>query len=316
MTEYESNATKKVIASINPDAKILTLTIKNADGNVISTGKYYAADDVNQSFVEGETSHKKNKMKLMADFGVGYEMRLKKFVIGAEASFCKKFGTVKNTFMLSPFQLIDNGNALADGFERSYSAANIVNATNGGVLAQSTLTNPNGGGDLTDNGLDNVQVIPVETAHLAHLLQFSIKYKSNWGMSFKPRIGYMVTPKLEVYATGGLKISESKISGGFDIDSTNNDAPGISTSIFRTEVSPIIGGGLIYSFNDNLFARLEYNFNAKSKSSLNVPPLSGASTTLYSALFGGGAGKTTGNVITHKFRNRSHDIKLGIGYRF
>ena len=144
-----------------------------------------------------------------------------------------------------------------------------------------------------------------------------IRVKNQWHASIMPRVGFMVTPKLEIYGTVGLKVAKYKMQY-VDVVGTKD---GESTSKKSTKYSPIVGAGIRYEFNQHMFAKLEYNFEFSKK--LRMPDDMSKSTELGAitaftnvSSFTAGAGINGSGGNAKYTKMHAHVIKLGIGYRF
>ena len=131
-----------------------------------------------------------------------------------------------------------------------------------------------------------------------------------------PRVGYLFMPQLEGYVTFGMKIQKLKYEtykhgAGFldgklhdDNDGKKFDSDGENpeklneynekTKKSSTRIIPVIGAGIRYEITPELFTKLEYNFEFKSKAKM----------------------PSDGMVEVSKVITSAHVIKLGLGYRF
>jgi outer membrane immunogenic protein len=96
----------------------------------------------------------------------------------------------------------------------------------------------------------------------------------DWIASLRGRLGYLVTPNLLAYATGGVAW------GQFDYAASNNQgagAPGyvLSTAPSSTQVGYVVGGGLEWAMTNNWLVRAEYLFYNFSGGPNVVVPLAG-----------------------------------------
>jgi len=115
--------------------------------------------------------------------------------------------------------------------------------------------------------------------------QNNINLKNTWNAALMPRIGYLVMPQLELYATAGVKLAHWKLTY-----TDTSDAE----SAKKIKFLPVVGGGLRYEITPDIYAKLEYNFEFKK------------------------AVKLTSNAVDHisSIKPQAHIIKLGVGFRF
>jgi len=81
--------------------------------------------------------------------------------------------------------------------------------------------------------------------------------KTTWDAGARARIGFLVTPTLLVYATGGVAWQH------FDATSTTGAVPGITPPVIvnsADKVGGTVGGGLETALSSNWFARAEYRY--------------------------------------------------------
>lgn len=82
---------------------------------------------------------------------------------------------------------------------------------------------------------------------------------AHWVGTLRPRIGYLVTPQMLLYATGGLAFSDQKYSNATTIFATGQGAnTGIYNSSATKEVGTVVGGGIEYAWSRNMTVKAEY----------------------------------------------------------
>ena len=126
-----------------------------------------------------------------------------------------------------------------------------------------------------------------------------VSIKNNWNIALMPRVGYLVMPQLELYATAGVKMGHYKVI----YSDFNDPAPdATTTSAKKVKFIPVVGAGLRYEITPDIYAKLEYNYDFRA--SLKMPAdMSKKSTT-----------DAGGNANSVKVP--AHIIKLGVGFRF
>ena len=117
----------------------------------------------------------------------------------------------------------------------------------------------------------------------------NINLKNTWNIALMPRVGYLVMPQLELYATAGVKIAHWKLT----YTPNGEDAK----SAKKIKFLPVVGGGLRYEITPDIYAKLEYNFEFKK--GVKLPKFDDEGTLKVSSV-----------------KPQAHIIKLGVGFRF
>ena len=124
-----------------------------------------------------------------------------------------------------------------------------------------------------------------------------ISAKNTWNIALMPRVGYLVMPQLELYATAGVKAAHYKVSYE---DRVYEDAKDATTTAKKVKFIPVVGAGLRYEITPDIYAKLEYNYDFRT--SLKMPSDLAAK------------GDEAGNANSVKIP--AHVVKLGVGFRF
>ena len=253
-------------------------------------GYYYSYDKViaATSTVSGNNL-KKNKTKFLAEVSVGWDHRKSNIIFGIDFNFGMKFGKSKK---ISKGLSLSNSYATKDMIEShritkyTVEVNNFASTVNGGSPLNSVAGwLALGHGEYVLTAYDDESRKGVDSLKLYNsTAKYTVKVKNQWTISFMPRVGYLITPKCELFVTAGMMITKNKFT-------LNNDEENLVTKK-KAKVVPVLGGGVRYEFNEHLFTKLEYNYEFKAKMSKTL------------------------NGVTHKIKNSSHTIKLGIGYRF
>lgn len=119
----------------------------------------------------------------------------------------------------------------------------------------------------------------------------NINLKNTWNIALMPRVGYLVMPQLELYATAGVKLAHWKLTYNPNDDDTD------AKSAKKVKFLPVVGGGLRYEITPDIYAKLEYNFEFKK--AVKLPKFEDADTLKVSSV-----------------KPQAHVIKLGVGFRF
>ena len=126
------------------------------------------------------------------------------------------------------------------------------------------------------------------------------RVKPSWHVGLMPRIGYLFTPEFEGYLTFGVKFVrlQSKTYNVAELNVKDDSGiPAIPPSMNKKSgmrVIPVVGAGVRYEFTPEMFAKLEYNFDFRTKAKLHKKTMPELKNVKVSA----------------------HTIKLGLGYRF
>jgi len=123
----------------------------------------------------------------------------------------------------------------------------------------------------------------------------------------RARLGYLITPTLLLYATGGLAYGGVNLQASYaSFDAANVFGPGFgATSLSDTQVGYAVGGGAEWMFWPNWSAKLEYlyyDLGSISTPGAAVVGPAGAGTWAYSS------------VATSRFNG--HMVRAGLNYHF
>lgn len=130
----------------------------------------------------------------------------------------------------------------------------------------------------------------------------NVDVKNTWNIALMPRVGYLVMPQLELYATAGVKAAHYKVtySDYWDKTAATDNS---TTSAKKVKFIPVVGAGLRYEITPDIYAKLEYNYDFRT--SLKMP--SDLSKKMTDSEAGGNA---------NSVKIPAHIVKLGIGFRF
>lgn len=138
-----------------------------------------------------------------------------------------------------------------------------------------------------------------------------LKIKNLWYARVAPRVGFMLNPEIELYATFGAKVHQDKLNYSFN-DLGLNEVKG---SAKKTKVSAFVGLGTRYNVCPNLFVKAEYRYELNK--SLHLP--SDLSKIAQPKGFDVGNGTYvdgTAGFAVNRISQRAHVAELGLGYRF
>lgn len=93
------------------------------------------------------------------------------------------------------------------------------------------------------------------------VMEFVTTSKTPWCISLMPRIGYMITPKFELYGTFGARIKNVKVDvrvGVYRLFGAKFVEGKVKSC--RTYIQPLVGLGMRYEISNCIFAKLEYNY--------------------------------------------------------
>jgi outer membrane immunogenic protein len=134
----------------------------------------------------------------------------------------------------------------------------------------------------------------------------------DWLGTLRGRIGYLVTPALLGYATGGLAYGGASLrTTSYSIWSGNILGPLLRSSGSTGELSNVrigwtVGGGAEWAFAPNLSAKAEYLLYDLGEARFAASPLA---TDLFGAFF-------NAELPTYQARFRGHVARAGVNYHF
>lgn len=138
-----------------------------------------------------------------------------------------------------------------------------------------------------------------------------LKFKNLWYARVAPRVGFMLNPEIELYATFGAKVHQDKLNYSFN----DLDLKEVKGSAKKTKVSAFVGLGTRYNVCPNLFVKAEYRYELNK--SLRVPSV--LREVAQPKAFDVGNGTYvdgTGGFAVNRISQRAHVAELGLGYRF
>lgn len=143
------------------------------------------------------------------------------------------------------------------------------------------------------------------------LVEDILKFKNLWYARVAPRVGFMLNPEIELYATFGAKVHQDKLNYSFN-DIAGDECKG---SAKKTKVSAFVGLGTRYNVCPNLFVKAEYRYELNK--SLRVPSVlrevaQPKNFDTGNATYVDG----TAGFAVNRISQRAHVAELGLGYRF
>jgi outer membrane immunogenic protein len=128
---------------------------------------------------------------------------------------------------------------------------------------------------------------------------------SDWLATFRGRAGFLATPALLLYATGGLAVADLKANWLFtDTFATARETASIST----TRAGWTLGAGGEYALMNGWSVKAEYLY-------VDLGRATTTSTNL-TAVFGGVAVPFPTNVFSHAIDLRANIARVGLNYKF
>jgi outer membrane immunogenic protein len=193
--------------------------------------------------------------------------------------------------------------------------ANIIAASSGSIRAHGFT----GGGQAGYNWQVNSAVLSVETDFNAFNLNGSrsaavpsvsttsifnpsTSVHTDWLFTLRGRLGWTVVPTVLLYGTGGLAVTEARISNTYT--TTNNPlntASGASSSS-NTRAGWTIGGGAEWAFDPHWSVKAEYLYADFGSIS--------TSTNVASAAF------VNANIFSTSVNLKANIIRAGVNYKF
>lgn len=137
-----------------------------------------------------------------------------------------------------------------------------------------------------------------------------IQVKNLWYARIAPRVGFMLNPEIELYATAGVKVHKDKLkySGSTSTGGTVEGSPK------KVKTSAFVGLGTRYNVCPNLFVKAEYRYELNK--SLHLPSDLSAVAQPGSWNAAGYYDAGTEGVAVNRISQRAHVAELGLGYRF
>lgn len=137
-----------------------------------------------------------------------------------------------------------------------------------------------------------------------------IQVKNLWYARIAPRVGFMLNPEIELYATAGVKVHKDKLKY-----STASTVETVEGSPKKVKTSAFVGLGTRYNVCPNLFVKAEYRYELNK--SLHLP-------SDLSAVAQPGPWDSQNNYYlvgtegcaVNRISQRAHVAELGLGYRF
>ena len=265
-----------------------------------SKGKYYKRADVKDKLKRNVSafSASKSKTRFLGEIVVGYDFRIGDVMIGCDVAFGSTFGKVKKESA--------KGVALRNGYTKvstipdaAATSEEVIGVPPNGADGTEAYSGDNyaaTAGDVIKPTGENDIKAAISEKELAAMTKadptssMTVRFKNKFGFSIMPRVGYLITPDFEIFATAGVKIRSDKVTVTVK---KSEDAEEKSYTKSKTKCAPAFGLGVNYAITPEIFAKLEYNYICKSKIS-----------------------KKDGFGATHKAEVKGQEIKLGIGYRF
>jgi outer membrane immunogenic protein len=131
----------------------------------------------------------------------------------------------------------------------------------------------------------------------------TITAKKNWDTSARARLGFLVTPTIQIYSAAGLSFEQLDLSVDCPKD-TNICNPGIGgtgqhNSKSLVQLGWTLGLGTEIAITRNIIARVEYNYADYGRQHFGLPSIDGQSYGM------------NGN-----FDSTSHTFSTGLAYKF
>ena len=135
-----------------------------------------------------------------------------------------------------------------------------------------------------------------------------VEHKLNWFGTFRARAGWLIDPRVLLYATGGLAYGEVETNFGAGFVGF----PLAAVSAKDTRVGWTVGGGVEGALSNNWTVKAEYLYMDLG----SAPGASGSSTTILPNVPQGGFTTVIDANITAGGKVRDHIFRLGVNYRF
>ena len=130
----------------------------------------------------------------------------------------------------------------------------------------------------------------------------SSSVETDWLFTARGRLGWMATPGLLIYGTGGLALTHIKVANAFSESIVPNPGSGAGSNSV-TKVGWTLGGGVEWKLVSNWTVKAEYLYvdfgNVSSSLAVTCATCAGASSQLI-----------TSSDLT------AHIVRLGLNYKF
>lgn len=146
------------------------------------------------------------------------------------------------------------------------------------------------GGKKTSTGLPGLGLVANSSDRLSH--------QNNYDGSLRLRAGYLITPSILLYGTGGLALQQYDIKATCPGDATSWCIAARSQSDGKTRTGWTLGAGVEGMLTNNLLARVEYRYSDFGRTSHSLFPTAPVDT------------------INGRMSLKSHTIQAGIAYKF
>jgi outer membrane immunogenic protein len=162
-------------------------------------------------------------------------------------------------------------------------------------------------GDISWTGL-NQTIITTKTMTppLAGFMVHSEAMKEDWIATLRGRAGFVVTPSIMLYATGGLAFAHVQTAGAVAFTVTPDVYGGGSD---ETRFGYTVGGGGEWMIAPNWSIKAEYLFVDLGKERVNLPCLN-------TGICGSPPQVAPGASYETDFRLREHIARVGLNYHF
>ncbi|HTV34712.1 MAG TPA: outer membrane beta-barrel protein [Methylocella sp.] len=150
--------------------------------------------------------------------------------------------------------------------------------------------------------------IPVPAFGDSYTTALAASHRLDFFGTLRGRYGYLFTPTLLVYGTGGLAFGGISTKSGFVANETLFGYPSVfgSSSLSTTDVGWSVGGGLEWMFMPHLSLKVEYLYYSLTKE-----------TSSFGYLTQNVAGAAFASALTHfTIRPQGSVVRVGINYLF
>lgn len=222
----------------------------------------------------------KKKLCFTGELIVGYIFELKSFGIGLNLGFGKRFGTVKETIQ-SKLQT-------------------YMSSEQAGAIGVTPLT---GDGDAWDYNMVNKYRRVMKPSEYEKAVRYNtkdvteIKLKNKFNVTITPIIEYKANSMFGIYITGGIRISNDKVTYK-ETDGSTKKVTNFKKT--KTSIAPVVGGGVMINLTDHMYAKVQYlyQFGSKIKKTISRKI------------------NDKKNEVTPTVKYRSQKVTVGFGYMF
>ena len=229
----------------------------------------------------------KRKIGFTGDVEIGYLNEIKNFGFGLAVHFGKDFANKHQVIKSRLVQYTPDSEAATDKGEkgivwRTDAEANFIEEQYRNVINRRLVV-----------GNDNYNsMVKYNTKDVTE-----IKLTNKFNVTITPIIEYKANPMFGVFITGGIRISNDKVTYK-ETDGATKKVTNFKKT--KTSIAPVVGGGVMINLSDHMYAKVQYlyQFGSKIKKTISRKI------------------NDKKNEVTPTVKYRSQKVTVGFGYMF